>query len=259
MVHDAGILGVPRDTLAVRAGTRPSEVAAVLRSIADRTEELGPSIYDRAAIIELEQRVIALVSAHHERAPLDEGVSLQSVRAGLGAAPALAERVMSQLSASGVVTVGRGIVRRTGWVVRPSPAQQGALDTIARTVVAAGREPPSVTELAGAGLGQPQETVAALLRLLERNGVVRQVESDRYYGVETLKELTAALRGGMTRGREYGPAELREFLGVSRKYLIPLLEYFDRVGLTDRRAGGRVLADTPGADDAPESAGMSVG
>jgi selenocysteine-specific elongation factor len=48
----------------------------------------------------------------------------------------------------------------------------------------------------------------------------------------------------MTKGRVYTPAELRDVLGVSRKYLIPFLEYCDRQRITERLEGGRVLADT---------------
>jgi len=48
----------------------------------------------------------------------------------------------------------------------------------------------------------------------------------------------------MKAGQEYPPAELRDFLGVSRKYLIPLLEYCDRRGVTDRRVAGRALGGT---------------
>ena len=35
--------------------------------------------------------------------------------------------------------------------------------------------------------------------------------------------------------------ELRDRLGTTRKYLIPLLEHFDAIGLTARRGGSRVL------------------
>jgi selenocysteine-specific elongation factor len=70
------------------------------------------------------------------------------------------------------------------------------------------------------------------------------VEADRYYDAAALDDVVGALRAGMERGREYGPAELRELLGVSRKYLIPLLEYCDRRGVTERRERGRVLGGT---------------
>jgi hypothetical protein len=38
---------------------------------------------------------------------------------------------------------------------------------------------------------------------------------------------------------EYGPAELRDLLGFSRKYLIPFLEYCDRAGHTVRNPSGK--------------------
>jgi selenocysteine-specific elongation factor len=72
------------------------------------------------------------------------------------------------------------------------------------------------------------------------------VEVDRYYAAEAVEALIRVLRSGMTPGRVYGPAELRELLGVSRKYLIPLLEYCDRVRVTERRADGRALAGVDG-------------
>ncbi|NIR36764.1 MAG: hypothetical protein GWN07_12445, partial [Actinobacteria bacterium] len=50
-----------------------------------------------------------------------------------------------------------------------------------------------------------------------------------------------ALKGGRA-GR---PSELREALGVSRKYLIPLLEYLDASGFTRRTPAGRVLREAP--------------
>ena len=40
-------------------------------------------------------------------------------------------------------------------------------------------------------------------------------------------------------GQEYSPGELRDVVGVSRKYLIPLLEFLDRRQLTERTSSGR--------------------
>jgi hypothetical protein len=43
----------------------------------------------------------------------------------------------------------------------------------------------------------------------------------------------------MTGDIGYGPAELRELLGFSRKFLIPFLEYCDRAGITRRDLEGK--------------------
>jgi selenocysteine-specific elongation factor len=81
----------------------------------------------------------------------------------------------------------------------------------------------------------------ALLRLLERDGEVVQVESERYYAAVALSTLVATLRAAMHPGRPYTPGQLRDALGLSRKFLIPLLEYCDRGGITDRRGAERFL------------------
>jgi selenocysteine-specific elongation factor len=42
-------------------------------------------------------------------------------------------------------------------------------------------------------------------------------------------------------------AEIRDLLGTTRKYAVPLCEYLDRIGVTKREGDMRVLApDKPG-------------
>jgi selenocysteine-specific elongation factor len=111
-------------------------------------------------------------------------------------------------------------------------------EAVAEAIRTAGREPPSVEELVQSH--GPQ--VAPLLRLLDREGSVVAVEPNRYYDRAVIERLIGELEERMSAGREYPPGEMRELLGVSRKYLIPLLEYCDRRGVTDRRGSGRILA-----------------
>jgi selenocysteine-specific elongation factor len=82
------------------------------------------------------------------------------------------------------------------------------------------------------------------MRILERESVLVSVEADRYYAATALEALVGRLRTGMAPGREYSPGDLRDVIGLSRKYLIPFLEYCDRRGITERRSGGRVLHGT---------------
>jgi selenocysteine-specific elongation factor len=85
------------------------------------------------------------------------------------------------------------------------------------------------------------EKVPALLRYLERTGELVKVSDDRYYSPEAVEMMVGKLRSTLEPIRIYTPAELREVLGVSRKYLIPFLEFCDAAGIMDRRAEGRVL------------------
>jgi selenocysteine-specific elongation factor len=80
------------------------------------------------------------------------------------------------------------------------------------------------------------------LRILEREGIVVQVEPERFYDAGVVAGMMQQLRDGMRDGATYAPAQLRELLGVSRKYLMPFLEYCDRRHVTERHENGRVLA-----------------
>jgi selenocysteine-specific elongation factor len=94
-----------------------------------------------------------------------------------------------------------------------------------------------VTELAAKFGGK----TVALLRKLERDGKLERISDDRYYSSDVVKGIKQTMRAKLETGRIYTPAELREVLGVSRKYLIPFLEYCDRSGVTERRQEGRLV------------------
>ena len=236
MLVEGGGHGVPRAELPVRLGVTRSEVAALLAAAPDALE-IGARVYDAAAAAAAEARLVAHVEEGHRRAPLEPGVSLQAARTAPGTEPELVEFVLARLVRAGELSTEGGLVRRAGWVPRPDDAQRALAQRLADALAEAGREPPSVAELAATH----GAVTAALLRLLEREGRVVQVEADRYYAAAAVEELVEGLRAATTPGRVYTPAELRDVLGVSRKYLIPFLEYCDRRRVTERRADGRVV------------------
>jgi selenocysteine-specific elongation factor len=81
---------------------------------------------------------------------------------------------------------------------------------------------------------------------MEREGVLERVAEDRYYARDAVDGMVGTLKTSMERGRQYTPSELREVLGVSRKYLIPFLEFCDRKGVTIRADQGRTLSQEAG-------------
>jgi selenocysteine-specific elongation factor len=237
-LEEAAHAGLERATLPIRLGVPPGMVDAVVAAAGARV--LGPRVFAAGSAKGLAARVVALVDESHREQPLEPGASLQFVRSRLGAPAELAEAALRTAVEAGDLEVRGGLVMRRGWTPKPSDEERLILERLADRLHAAGREPPSVTELT-AEVGR---AAAPLLRLLERDGRLVQVEPDRYYDAGVLDALVGVVGAGMEAGREYGPAELRELLGVSRKYLIPLLEYCDRRGVTERRSNGRVLVGT---------------
>ena len=108
-------------------------------------------------------------------------------------------------------------------------------DAILRDICVHPGGPPSVAELESK-FGQ---SARPLLRRLEREGAITKVAEDRYYSRDSLEKMVGTLRSGLIPGRKYSPAELKDVLGVTRKYLIPFLEYCGRTGVTLRDGVGR--------------------
>jgi selenocysteine-specific elongation factor len=140
----------------------------------------------------------------------------------------------------GRIEVDSGLIRRAGWAPRLTPSQESAKAKLVAAIRSAGAEPPSVGELET----QLGADVPDLIRIVEREGLIVPVEADRYYHSEALGALVERLRTGLEAGREYSPSQLRDVIGLSRKFLIPFLEHCDRCGITERRPGGRVLHGT---------------
>ena len=103
----------------------------------------------------------------------------------------------------------------------------------------AGEAPPTASDLITESALDPTLAHRALNEL-EKQGAVNRIGQDFYFDATALATLESAVR----RRLEIGPAsaaELKEAMGTSRKYAIPLLEYFDAKGITRREGDLRSL------------------
>jgi selenocysteine-specific elongation factor len=137
-----------------------------------------------------------------------------------------------------------GVVAIAGFTPTLDAARSTLRDAMLSALESAGIEPPSVDELA-ASLGATSADVLELARWLAREGLAVAVEPNRYFALAAVAGLHARMAVGMADGKEHSPAELRDLLGLTRKFLIPFLEYCDREGYTVRGELGRRLAAHP--------------
>jgi selenocysteine-specific elongation factor len=236
MLIDAAGEGVALATLPIRLGASPAACRTLVNEVADVAVAVGARLVARAVLDELSAQLVSHVAAHHAAFPLDVGIPTQLLRTRVSGSMETVDGALAAAVADGRLTHEGAAVAVSGWTPSPSPTQAALLKTLVSQLEAGGAEPPSVEELAS-GLGSDP---AASLRYLERLGDVVQVEQNRYYTATQLKLILGRLQEAMAGGNEVSPSQLREALGLSRKYLIPLLEYCDRVGHTTRSGAGRV-------------------
>ncbi len=236
LVADAGPHGIEMASLPVRLGASPAVSRQTIDALGDSVAAVGDQLVARRLIDDLRGALLGRIDAFHATSPLERGMSIQALRTELGTVLELAQYAIDAAVRDGEIGVSDGHLSRPGWTPTLDPSQAAVADRIGQRLGAAGAEPPSVEEL----VVEMGTDVLPVLRFLERNGSIVQVESNRYYTDTELKSLLNRLRAALRGGAELCPAEIRDALGLSRKFLIPFLEYCDRVGHTNRRVNGRV-------------------
>lgn len=235
LVDEAGTEGADIRRIPVRTGLSPAEVAIALSRVGAIVsgERAVSSDALEALQADIEQFAARFMANH----PLDPGVSLQTMRAALSAPGEVIDTALARLQNEQRVELLGAIVRPARWVSSLGDEEQALRADILHEICTGAAEPPSVAELTAA-FGRNTQ---AMLRKLERDGEVERVSDDRFYGTEAVARMVSTLRSALEPARIYTPGELREVLGVSRKYLIPFLEFCDRKGVTERRQSGRTI------------------
>jgi len=77
--------------------------------------------------------------------------------------------------------------------------------------------------------------------VLINEGELVKIKEDLYYHRQALEEIKAKLVEHLTAHERIGAPQFKEMTGLSRKYLIPLLEYFYAIHLTMRVGDERLL------------------
>ena len=242
LAGEAGLMGLRRDTLAVRLGVSPSRVTTVIAEAGDGVLALPETVVGREAVVAEAKRLAELLRRYHQEHPLDPGMSLQALRAAVGPPappPAVTDSVLEGAAQRGELEVTGSVARLPRWRPALDARASDASDKLARRLTEAHWQVPTIVELEREFVGSP---VRALLSHLARGGMVEAIDTERYAAAGALAEFRSALEVALAELGSATPAELRDRFGLTRKYLIPLLEWADRRGITRRAGDTRVLA-----------------
>jgi selenocysteine-specific elongation factor len=118
-------------------------------------------------------------------------------------------------------------------------AEEAASRELVQILSAAGLAPPSPSEMT-ARIGIGREVLNDLLKLLVERKEIVSITPEMIVTRETEETARRVVRMIAGQGNPAAPGDFRDALGVTRKYLIPLLEYMDRIGVTRRTSEGRI-------------------
>ncbi|NBB95483.1 MAG: selenocysteine-specific translation elongation factor [Planctomycetes bacterium] len=179
----------------------------------------------------------AFHAAHPRRNGAPIGILLSDSGAGLRAA------AVEKCLADGRVKQRDNLLALVGYGAQLSDADRTLAGEIESTLAEAGLEPPRPDELAEQ-LGAAHDRLEAMLQLLCDEGRVVRLDEKVAMAPGALDRARQVVLDLFTQGSGFETVAFRDALGVSRKYAVPLLDYFDTQNLTVRTGNRR----TPGVE-----------
>jgi selenocysteine-specific elongation factor len=230
-VRLAGPGGVRLEALPVRLGVPPADVDRLVTALAGAgVNRVGNRLVAEETVRQAAATILADLRQHHSEYPLRYGLAVEALRKRLHP-PDLADHALAQLEAAGAVVLSQGVARVATFTPQLSGAHRDQGTAVRRAIADAGLHGLTVEGLSDV---LPPEDAAEVLAYLANEGAVARVGANRYYDRNVLHAAARDVVAEITRVGEATPASLRERLGVTRKYLIPLLEWLDAQGVTAR-------------------------
>jgi selenocysteine-specific elongation factor len=198
------------------------------------------------AFIGLQTAVQEQLRAYHQSNPLKPGMPKEELKSRLPDSVdiKLFALVLQQMIKAEKIVAEEEIVRLATHRVALGVDQRALRETIVSTYHKAGLTPPYFKELC-AQQQTPLDQARQVMALLVDEGVMVKVKEDLYYHRQPLDELKQKLVTVLIRQTEISTPQFKDMTGVSRKYVIPLLEYFDATQLTIRVGDLRKLRKRP--------------
>ena len=188
-------------------------------------------------------KIADLLAAFHKESPLKPGLPKEELRsrAEKRLGPKLFHLCLADLSKKAIIVQEEGIVRLAVHQVSLQADEKEIREKMEKLFVAAGLNAPTMKEVQNAFPDIPQSLVMEVLSLLVKDGLVSKVTNDFYFSARALEELQKKLVDFLQKEGDIDAPRFKEMTGLTRKFSIPLLEYFDKIKLTLRVGDKRIL------------------
>jgi len=212
-------------------------------ALVDREGPEGRHYLHGAAVAALAESLLAAMAAFHHREPLKRGMSRSELASTWGKAlPAkLFHCLVERQLRAGTLVADQDVLRLPDHAVSLAADQTALRQSLLIAYQAGGLTPPGVKDIL-APLGLTLKEALPVYKVLMAEGLLVKAQENMYFYAPAIAGLIDAVRGYFAAGNtDMGPAQFKELTGLSRKFLIPLLEYLDKEKITVRVGDKRLL------------------
>ncbi|RLB21239.1 MAG: selenocysteine-specific translation elongation factor, partial [Deltaproteobacteria bacterium] len=244
-IKNSRLQGVSKTELSFLANLNKKDLDKIITTLlsnnvifqADIEKEIfiHAEFYNRA-----KEDTVAILSDYHRRFPLKGGLVKEELRSKIkgNVKEKPFNQLLTALIQDGAIVRNKDLIRLKDHTVTLLQDQETVRNQIEQIYLKEGLEPPYFNNL---DQNIIQKGGKDLLEIMVKDGTLIKVKEDLYFHKESIEELKRRLIAFIKEKGEITTSELKQVTGVSRKYTIPLIEYFDKTQLTVRVGNKRVL------------------
>ncbi len=236
----SGILGVRFSELRLMTNLSEKDLEQHLQQLLSQREIVQIDRENRTFIHGsifhgLREKASKILESYHKDHPLKTGMSREVLKSKL--AHSLSSKLFSLLVQdmikSNIVIQEKEIIRLSGHTVALEADQKDVRHRIEQTYLQSGLQPPYFRDLVASHKQNPAHVKEILIHMLGEGTLVK-VKDDLYFHRSVIENLKNRLISFLKANSEITTPQFKEMTGVSRKYTIPLIEYFDSTKATLR-------------------------
>lgn len=245
-LQEAGINGLRLADLIPRSPLSLDRLKGICSQIAREgwavtIQEEGGWLVHAQQYSRLLEGIVNRLKAFHARFPLKGGIPKEELKSKSGLVEEkVFSRALKDLERDGRIMVQAEKVRLADHSVQVGGKLGMLKEQIEGEYLAGGNQPPDLEKVFEKLKVQKPEEKELIHVLLEENRLVR-IKGDLFYHREAFTQIEGRLKDFLKENGEITPGQFKDLFQISRKYAIPLLEYFDGHRLTVRLGDKRVL------------------
>lgn len=251
--HEAIVLTVLRTgglqpaspaAIARDANLREDAIEAALRALAERGEVLRVArpvaFLDAQSAQALLERALDAAGQLHRSEPWAMGATSLALSRALGVEEPLLLRVLGAYAEEGRIAHRGGYFALPDHTPKLSAEQQAFFEEYAPADPGSPFTPAPLQQVVAAVKQSRITGIAKAFDTLLAKGALVKVGDDLYRGTQ-IAQIHARTEQFLRSNKQMTMAQFRDLIGTSRKYAVPLLEWFDARGITVRSGDYRML------------------
>jgi len=243
-LREASGRGLDLATLVGRMALPQEEVRALMTGVASAIPLRGAAgqFLDASVLAGLEERALSRIKESHDKDPLAKGLSKEELRRRVfgKAHPAVFDTVIARLVSAEKVSETADLVALSAHRVQLSGPEGAARAAIEAAMSLAGLEGLALQNL-HVQLRLDLKVCENAVRVLVQEKAAERLGAGLLVGRAALETFRSAARSRFKSGARLDVAEIKDLTGLSRKYVIPLLEWLDRERVTRRVGAERIV------------------